>query len=88
MYLFIGGPEFFIIAILVVMLFGADKIPEIERTLGKGIRQVKDATNSIKKDIMDSADRDGLDTKDITKEIDEVKKTIDEISGPIKRGLK
>ena len=45
MLLFIGGPEIFVIVLIVVMFFGADKIPEIARTLGKGMRQIKDATN-------------------------------------------
>ena len=71
-FLFIGGPEIFIIVLIVVMVFGADKIPEIARGLGKGIRQVKEATNDIKKEINDSAKDQGLDaglTNDIKKEI-------------------
>ena len=50
-FLFISGPEIFVIILIVVMLFGADKIPEIARGLGKTMRQVKDATNDIKKEI-------------------------------------
>ena len=61
-FLFIGGPEIFVILLIVVMVFGADKIPEIARGLGKGIRQVKDATNEIKKEINDSAKNQGIDT--------------------------
>ena len=49
-FLFISGPEVMIIMLIVVMVFGADKIPEIARGLGKGIRQVKDATNDIKRE--------------------------------------
>ena len=70
--------------------FGADKIPEIARGLGKGIRQVKDATNDIKKEINDSAKGQGLDTdltKDIKKEISDVKESLDKMTGPIKRSL-
>ena len=44
------------------MVFGADKIPEIARGLGKGMRQVKDATNDIKKEINNSAKDQGIDT--------------------------
>ena len=58
--------------LIVVMVFGADKIPEIARGLGKGMRQVKDATNDIKKEIKDSSEKHGIDTditKDINKEI-------------------
>jgi sec-independent protein translocase protein TatA len=74
-FLFIGTPEVFVIMLIVVMVFGADKIPEIARGLGKGIRQVKDATNDIKKEINESAKLNDLDldvTKDITKEVNGV----------------
>ena len=86
--LFIGGPEIFIIMLIVVMVFGADKIPEIARGLGKGMRQVKDATNDIKREINDSSKKNGLETdisKDIKKEVDSVKDKIDDLTGPIKR---
>ena len=89
-FLFIGGPEIFVILLIVVMVFGADKIPEIARGLGKGIRQVKDATNEIKKEINDSAKNQGIDTdlvKDIKKEIDTVKSNFDDFTGPIKRNF-
>ena len=88
--LFIGGPEIFIIVLIVVMVFGADKIPEIARGLGKGIRQVKEATNDIKKEINDSAKDQGLDaglTNDIKKEIKDAKEGLDKITGPIKRNF-
>ena len=89
-FLFIGGPEIFVILLIVVMVFGANKIPEIARGLGKGIRQVKDATNEIKKEINDSAKNQGIDTdlvKDIKKEIDTVKSNVDDFTGPIKRNF-
>lgn len=88
--LFIGGPEIFVILLIVVMFFGADKIPEIARGLGKGIRQVKDATNDIKKEINESAKKQGLDTdvlKDVTSEVNKVKDNIDDLTGPIKRNM-
>lgn len=89
-FLFIGAPEIMIIMIIVVMVFGADKIPEIAKGLGKGMRQVKDATNEIKKEINDSSKEHVLDTdltKDINKEIKDVKEGIDEFTGPIKRNM-
>lgn len=87
-FLFIGAPEIFVILLIVVMLFGADKIPEIARGLGKGMRQVKDATNEIKREINESAQKQGIDTefvKDINKEVKEVKQNIDDFTGSIKR---
>jgi sec-independent protein translocase protein TatA len=87
-FLFISGPEIFIIILIVVMLFGADKIPEIARGLGKTMSQVKSATNDIKSEIKKSADRQGIDTeftKDIKDGISKVKDNIDDMTGPIKR---
>lgn len=92
MFIFISGQEIFLIVLIAVMLFGADKIPEIARGLGKGMRQIKDATNDVKREINRSAKESGIDTefiKDINKEVNEVKKTVtdnlDDLTGPIKR---
>jgi len=92
MLLFISGQEIFIVVIIAVMLFGADKIPEIARGLGKGMRQIKDATNDVKREINKSAKESGIDTeivKDLKKSVDDVKKQVTEnfedLTGPIKR---
>ncbi len=88
MFLFISGGEIFFILFIVVMVFGADKIPTIARGLGKGMRQLKDATNDIKYEIQKSADKQGIDTdfvKDINQEIGKVKNEIKEITGSVKR---
>ncbi|MBL6874349.1 MAG: twin-arginine translocase TatA/TatE family subunit [Flavobacteriales bacterium] len=65
MILFIGGPEIIIILLFIVIFFGSSKIPDLARTLGKTIREVKDASNEIKKEIRDSASevKDDLDLK-------------------------
>lgn len=89
-FLFIGGPEIFIVLLFVVLFFGADKLPEIARGLGKGMRQVKDATNEIKREINDSAKKQGLDSDiltDIKKEVNDVKDNIDDFTGPVKRNM-
>ena len=89
--LFISGPEIVFILFIVVMVFGADKIPGIAKGLGKGMRQLRDATDDIKREIQKSAEKQGIDTdftKDIRKEIDQVKKNVDEVTGSIKRGTK
>ncbi|MEM8894355.1 MAG: twin-arginine translocase TatA/TatE family subunit [Bacteroidota bacterium] len=46
-----GGWEWIIIILFVIIFFGAKKIPEIARGLGKGIREFKDATKEIKTEI-------------------------------------
>ncbi len=62
----IGGGEIFFILIVILMLFGSDKIPEIARTLGKGMAQLKNATNEIKHEIQKGAEDNGLDMKSLT----------------------
>ncbi len=47
----LGGPEVILIVLVVLLLFGAKKIPELMRGLGKGIREFKDASSEIKKEI-------------------------------------
>lgn len=89
--LFISGGEIGFILFIVLMVFGADKVPEIARGLGKGMRQIRNATDDIKNEITKSAEKQGLDfkdiSKDVTKEIDKVKEDVDEITGPIKRNF-
>ena len=73
------------------MVFGADKLPGIARGLGKGMRQLRDATDDIKREIQKSAEKQGIDTdftKDIKKEIDGVKKNVEDVAGTIKRSSK
>ena len=41
----IGIPELVIILVIVILIFGANRLPEIGRGIGKGIRNFKDATN-------------------------------------------
>ena len=89
-FLFISGHEIIVIMLIVVMVFGADKIPEIARGLSKGMRQVKDATNDLKKEIKDSSEKNKIDTniaKDLNKEVAAVQDNIEDITGPIKRSM-
>ncbi|AVI52380.1 MAG: twin-arginine translocase TatA/TatE family subunit [Flavobacterium sp.] len=86
--LFISGAEIAFILFIVLMVFGADKVPEIARGLGKGMRQIKDATNDIKTEITKSAEKQGIDmdiTKDVRKEIDKVKEEVKDVAGSVKR---
>jgi len=57
MLLFIGGPEIIVILLFIVMFFGSKKIPELAKGLAKAMREVKDASNNIKKEIRDSTSR-------------------------------
>lgn len=88
-FLFIGGTEIIFVLFIVVLVFGADKLPEIARGLGKGMRQIKDATNDIKQEVTKSAKENNIIDKDATKDIqDEINKVKDDLkdfTGSLKR---
>jgi sec-independent protein translocase protein TatA len=44
-----SGQEIFVIIIVALLLFGAEKLPDIARGLGKGMRDFKKATDDIKR---------------------------------------
>lgn len=83
----IGGGELFFILIVILMLFGSDKIPEIARTLGKGMAQLKNATNEIKHEIQKGAEDSGLDMKSLTggisEEIASAKESMNQAINPV-----
>lgn len=72
----IGGGEIVFILLVVLMLFGSDKVPEIARTLGKLMANLKNATNEIKAEIQKGVDDIQSDSSlsDITKELNAAKK--------------
>jgi sec-independent protein translocase protein TatA len=51
LFLNIGGPEMILIIFVALLLFGGEKLPEIARGLGKGIRDFKDASEGVKREI-------------------------------------
>ena len=83
----IGGGELFFIILIVLMLFGSDKIPEMARALGKGMAQLKNATNEIKSEIQKGAQDNGVDmnsfTGGITEEISKAKDGITKMVNPV-----
>ncbi|HHB79178.1 MAG TPA: twin-arginine translocase TatA/TatE family subunit [Saprospiraceae bacterium] len=61
-----GGQELIVIMIIVLLLFGGRKIPELMRGLGSGIREFNKAKNSLESEIKDGireAEREEVDKK-------------------------
>ena len=50
-FLNMGGGEIMLIMVVVLLLFGGKKLPELARGLGKGIREFKDASEGVKREI-------------------------------------
>lgn len=47
----LSGPEVIVILFVILLLFGAKKIPELARGLGRGIREFKDASREVRSEI-------------------------------------
>jgi len=67
--LFISGGEIFFIIFAILILFGAKRIPEMARGLGKGLKEFRKVTDDIKKEISDETEivKDFKDIKDTFK---------------------
>ena len=59
----LGPWEILLVLIVVLVLFGAKRLPELARGLGLGINEFRDAVDSSKKEIMDVIDSDKDDNK-------------------------
>ncbi len=85
---FISFQELTVILLFAVIIFGPKKIPEIARGLGEGIRAMKQATEDIKREIMNPVD-DINPIKDVQETIEESKKeiedSVEDALGPVKR---
>ncbi|MBU0559576.1 MAG: twin-arginine translocase TatA/TatE family subunit [Bacteroidetes bacterium] len=59
----LGAPEIILIILAILILFGAKKIPELAKGIGKGMREFKKAVHEVEEDIkMEDTDSD-KDTK-------------------------
>ena len=75
---------------IILLVFGADKIPSIARGLAKGMTQVRQATNEIKSEIQKNTKfKDTPDniSKELNNSVGDIKKDLDEITDSIKRDL-
>ena len=88
-FLFISGAEMAFIVFILVMVFGADKIPEIARGLGKGIRGIRNATNEIKGEVFKSGNAQSQEVQkiqeDIKSQVTHVKEEIKEITTSVSK---
>ena len=76
----VNGSEIFLVVLLFVLLFGAKAIPDIARTLGKGMREFRKATEDIKREISES-------TSDVRKDVDEISSNIKKEATSLKNDI-
>jgi sec-independent protein translocase protein TatA len=60
----VGSGELLVILLVILVLFGGKKIPEIAQGIGKGIREFKKAVNSVEDEIKEVKDLKNIDKKD------------------------
>lgn len=53
----LGFQEILLVLLIVLLLFGAKKIPELAKGMGRGIREFKEASKEVKKEIRDADDQ-------------------------------
>ncbi|NPA35315.1 MAG: twin-arginine translocase TatA/TatE family subunit [Chlorobi bacterium] len=70
-FLFISGGEIIIVVLVILLLFGADKIPEFARTFGKGMSEFRKATEEIKRELNQTKET-------FTEEFEDVKNSLNE----------
>jgi sec-independent protein translocase protein TatA len=70
--LFIGGSEIIVIFLIFLLLFGSKSIPGLARTMGRAMRQFKDASQEIQREMTDAAG-------DVKKTVNEHRKRLDQM---------
>ena len=71
-----GGGEIILIFLIVLLLFGAKKVPELFRSLGKGVKEFKNAKSEWEQDINDVMNQEPLEDHDFKKEDSGVKNSV------------
>lgn len=54
LFLSFGGGEIIVVLLVILLFFGSKKIPELARGLGRGMREFKDATSGVQREIEES----------------------------------
>lgn len=54
----IGTPEIIVIVLVVLLLFGGKKIPELMHGMGKGVKSFKDGMRGLEEDVKDEKPKD------------------------------
>jgi TatA/E family protein of Tat protein translocase len=80
-----GGSEILLILLAILVLFGADKLPELARGLGKGLNEIRKASDEIKNELLQHTAEIHRDVDDLKKELTDTT-PIDEMRKEIEKG--
>jgi sec-independent protein translocase protein TatA len=75
-----GGGEIILIFLIVLLLFGAKKVPELFRSLGKGVNEFRKAKSDWEQDINEVMSQEPIEDHDFTKSDDKKSEKPDSVS--------
>jgi len=90
----VSGGEFLVILLFILIFFGSKNIPDLARGLGRGYRQLKDATNSIKREIQTGASDSGLNDlgnsikRPLDQHFEDLKNTMKDVDSDVKKDIR
>jgi TatA/E family protein of Tat protein translocase len=73
----IGMPELILIFIVALLVFGPKKLPELGKSLGRGLAEFKRASDDLKKTIEDEIEQGKHEAESVKKQVAEVRSTLD-----------
>ncbi len=78
----IGMPELILIFIVALLVFGPKKLPEIGKSLGKGLAEFKRASDDLKKTIEDEIEQGKQEAAAVRKQVTEVRQSVETAADP------
>ncbi len=76
----IGMPELILIFIVALLVFGPKKLPEIGKSLGKGLAEFKRASDDLKKTIEDEIEQGKQEAAAVRKQVTEVRQSVETVA--------
>lgn len=84
LFLNMGGGELFLVVLVIILLFGSDKLPEIAKGLGKGIREINNAKAQIQNEIQNHT---GGFREEVEKHTAEIRSELDKAGQGLKKQI-
>ena len=78
----IGMPELILIFVVALLVFGPKKLPELGKSLGRGLAEFKKASEELKKTIEDEIEHGKQEAATVQQQVAEVRKSVDVTASP------